>query len=496
LDTVEGLNGVLAELAKQRLSNQIGYRDCSAVTTIVLALLKAKSKSTVASSSVAPVQPANSSIIIDDDPVEWIRLNCSGWQPFPYQAQLLRDWMIKTRVVRKSRQIGITTALAKECCFKAFTQPNRLILVISPGDRQSRVLMRKVQQETVDRNPALSSQVMKKNTSELHLANGSSIISLPNNPDRIRGFSATDIICDEAGQFLNDESVLAATTPMLAATNGSWTVVSTPRGKRGFFYDEYRLAVSEQAKRSDVKAYDFYPSSMCPLITSEFLEQQRSRLNEIQYAEEYEGQFCEQVDTYIAMSTIMGCVDQQLRLLTQGERNASYFLGLDLAKERDQSVAILLERSGDLLVVRHISAWSKMDYNEQLGRLRVLASAFKIVSGCIDQTGVGQPIVEELKTVFTHVEGVNFTQQSKTDLASGLTLLEQKKLRLPNDRKLIMQLNSLRYRRNKNGAILFESPEKPKLGDDYVWALALAIRAACRTPIKFHGHGELLHNYS
>jgi phage FluMu gp28-like protein len=112
----------------------------------------------------------------------------------------------------------------------------------------------------------------------------------------------------------------------------------------------------------------------------------------------------------------------------------------------------------------------------------------------VDQTGVGQPIVEGLKTVIPGIEGINFTEQSKVDMAASLlTLLKQKKLRLPNDRKLILQLNGLRYRVGRQGSALFESPEKATLHDDYLWAFALAVHAAAGEA-KYHGHSSLLHN--
>jgi hypothetical protein len=174
------------------------------------------------------------------DPCEWLQ-DRLGWQPFQYQAQLLKDCHVKTRIIRKSRQVGVTTALGMESTWKAYTMPNRTILIISPSDRQSRILMNRIQ-TAVDGSEQLRQLVTRKNTTELWLENGSCIISLPNNPDRIRGFSATDIILDEAAQFLNDEQVLASIRPMLAATGGTITIVSTPKGKKGLFSFRVRFA--------------------------------------------------------------------------------------------------------------------------------------------------------------------------------------------------------------------------------------------------------------
>ncbi len=474
LDKHEDLQALLKEVIRRVSKGQMNEHRGSVIRNCVKLLLKTMPP--------APMVSTNA-----DDPIPWLEANLA-FHPFPYQAQLIRDHNIKTRVVRKSRQIGITTALAKESIWKTFTKPPRTILIISPSDRQSKIPMQRIQTD-VDANPNLREQVTRKNTSELWLKNGSSIISLPNNPDRIRGFSPSDIIADEAAQFLNDEKVLASIRPMLSATAGTLTVVSTPKGKRGLFYDQYRLAVSEQTKRKDIQAYDFYPSTICPLITSEFLENERLNLSELQYQEEYEGAFVEVADTYIRMPVIMGCVDRSLQLLTQGAESASYLIGLDLAKQRDETVVILLERLEDKLVVRYIEAWSKMDYSDQIGRLRLLGERFRIVGGCVDQTGVGQPIVEDLKSFIPSIQGVNFTQESKVDMAAGLlTVLEQHKIVLPDNKKLILQLNGLRYRVSKNGATLFESPEKAKLHDDYLWALALAVLAARKPQSPYGPH--------
>ncbi|MCJ7768377.1 hypothetical protein MUP79_08305 [Candidatus Bathyarchaeota archaeon] len=77
-----------------------------------------------------------------------------------------------------------------------------------------------------------------------------------------------------------------------------------------------------------------------------------------------------------------------------------------------------------------------------------------------------------------------FSVATKTEMAAGLRILfEQKRITLPNDKKLIIQINSLRYQVSKTGNLLFESPEKEGVHDDYLWALALACYAARETPL-------------
>ncbi len=222
------------------------------------------------------------------------------------------------------------------------------------------------------------------------------------------------------------------------------------------------------------------------------MKRERINLTELEYKQEYLGEFIEQVDTYLPIDLIMTCVDSTIVFselpekgsfgLAHGEQGASYYLGVDFAKQRDETVVIFLERSLEgILWLRHLSAWSKLDYSDQLGRIGQLTKQFPITHGYADQTGVGEPILEDLKRIVPSVKGIQFTQNSKVDLASGLrSLFEQKLIRIPNDRKLIMQLNGLRYQVSKTGNLLFESPEKERLHDDYLWSLALAAWSAIK----------------
>lgn len=97
--------------------------------------------------------------------------------------------------------------------------------------------------------------------------------------------------------------------------------------------------------------------------------------------------------------------------------------------------------------------------------------------------GVGEPVLEQLRDTVPNIEGVNFGEaDNKFDLASRLRILFEKQLiEIPNDRKLLMQLNGVTYSVSKIGKILFDSPEKARIHDDHVWSLALAAKAATMT---------------
>lgn len=410
------------------------------------------------------------------DPVTWLRIN-TGFNAWSHEAELLRDWGIRTRAVRKSRQVGITTTIAHEAVWKTFTKPRQRILIVSPSLRQSKMVM-EIIQEICGSNRRLLANVARNNSVELQTRNGSSIVATPNNPDRIRGYTADDIYLDEAAHFLNDEPVMRAIKPMLSATQGHFTVISTPFGKRGLFWDQYKMAVDRQAHDSNVKAYEFHPSTISPLITPTYLKEERQNLTDLEYKQEFEAVFIEEADVYLTMELVQRCVSNDAHLVDEGDPSKYYVIGIDFAKKQDETVLIVLERTSDRrLIVRHIDAWSQMDYTEQIGRIGEICGKFRVVGGAADQTGVGEAVMEDLKKVAPWVTGVIFNQKTKFDLASNLrSTMEHRRLLIPNHKRLKLQLNSVRYIVSRPGHILFQP--SPNQHDDHFWALALAVHSS------------------
>lgn len=276
------------------------------------------------------------------DPVAWLEKH-TGFKAFPYEAEILRDNGLRLRVIRKARQIGMTTTISREGIWKAFTSPHRLILIASPSERQSNRVTR-LMHGVIDTNEALYKRVVRMNATEIEIDNKSLIVSVPNSPETIRGYPATDIYLDEAAHFLNDEGVMAVLQPMLIATKGSLTVISTPFGKRGIFWERYQFAVNQKGLDPSVKHYDFFPSTISPLITEAELERQKLILSELEYRQEYLAEFLEEVDVYYPMELITPCIVPSLELLERSEPGKGYIYGIDFAKQRDETVVMILER--------------------------------------------------------------------------------------------------------------------------------------------------------
>lgn len=414
------------------------------------------------------------------DPVPWLIENVD-FHPYEYEIEFLRDYQIKRRIVRKSRQIGMTTTFSYEALFKALNFANRMILFVSPGQRQSIEAMEKGTRPGIMTNQKIQSRLVIDNRTEVKFNNGSRILTVPNKPQFIRGFTATDIYLDEMAFFFNDKQIMVSLKPMLLS-GGSLTILSTPFGKRGSFYNNYQKAVQLQNKDPLWRYYDYYPSTIAPHITPEIMKEMidDEDLSEVEARQEYYGEFIEEVDTFIPMEIISPCINHELETKKKGEPGHRYVLGVDFAKKRDESVLTFLERREDnVWMLKGLIPWTGLHYNAQLGRMRMLKQTWNVIGGYADQTGVGEALIEDVHKIFPGVQGVIFSSKTKPELAQTLRhAFEKHLIEIPNDKKLISQINSLRAEYTKHGSIVFKSGEGEVKHDDYLWSLALAVYKA------------------
>ncbi len=205
----------------------------------------------------------------------------AGITPDPWQAALLRSNETRT-LLNVARQCGKSTTSGVMAVWVAVYQPGSLVLMVSPSLRQSGELFRKAVgvYRTLGRPVPSEAETLLR----LELANGSRIISLPGSEETIRGYSApTLVLIDEASRV--DDELLTAVTPMQATVpNARLIALSTPAGKRGWWYKAWSEGGAAWA-RVQVRAVDV------SRITPEFLAAERATMTAARYRQEYECSF-------------------------------------------------------------------------------------------------------------------------------------------------------------------------------------------------------------
>lgn len=203
-----------------------------------------------------------------------------GFVPDDWQSDVLMS-EAKQLILNCSRQVGKSATTAVLAAHTAIYKPNSLILIICPTERQSGELLRKIKGILLKTDVDFS----RDSILQVELENNSRILALPSSESNIRSFSAVNLLlCDEASRI--DDAVFFAVKPMLAVSGGQMVLLSSPFGRRGFFYDVWTNG--ESWERFTVKATD------CERITPEFLESEKNSMPEFVFRQEY---FCEFTDS-------------------------------------------------------------------------------------------------------------------------------------------------------------------------------------------------------
>jgi hypothetical protein len=206
-----------------------------------------------------------------------------GIEPDEEQALVLST-EVKRGILNCSRQWGKSTIAAAKAVHRAYTEAKKLVLVASPSKRQSAEFVRKA--ADMVRKLGMKPAGDGDNECSLVFPNGSRIVGLPGTESTVRGFSAVSlIIIDEAARVEN--AMYKALRPMLAVGGGDLWLMSTPLGRRGFFYENWAHGGEEWLRVS-------VPATKCPRIPAQFLEEERRHMGAAWFRQEY---MCEFVDS-------------------------------------------------------------------------------------------------------------------------------------------------------------------------------------------------------
>lgn len=199
-----------------------------------------------------------------------------GFEPDARQRRLLESTSQQV-ILNCCRQWGKSTVTAVRAVLESVDHAGSLALVVSPSSRQSGEFIRKAR--GLVRKLGMKPKGDGENRLSVVLPNGSRIVGLPESEERTRGFSAVNLlVVDEASRV--DESLYLALRPTVAVSGGKVWLMSTPFGKRGFFWEVWTHGGPEW-ERIRVTAEE------CPRIPDDFLERERKAAGERWFRQEY-----------------------------------------------------------------------------------------------------------------------------------------------------------------------------------------------------------------
>jgi hypothetical protein len=196
-------------------------------------------------------------------------------EPDPWQAEVLQE-DYHHLLLNCCRQAGKSTVVAMLGLAQALYHAGSLVLLVSRSFRQSSELFRKVKEMHWRLGLPL---IERQNAAELHFEHQSRIVCLPCSESTIRGYSNVALLVIDEAALVPDDLYLAV-RPMISVSGGRLIALSTPRGKRGFFYNAWAKGGADW-KRIEV------PASEISRLKPEHLEKDRRAMGETAYRQEY-----------------------------------------------------------------------------------------------------------------------------------------------------------------------------------------------------------------
>lgn len=395
----------------------------------------------------------------------------------PYQRQFVNAPQRK-KLWLASRQIGKSFTIAYLMCQKVLQAPGTVGLCISTGARAASELLKKC--KLMAEAVKIMSQgriTYSYNAERIQFSNGSEIISLPSNPDGLRGFTAAIICIDECAFIPFVDECWQAILPTLTRNQTSELVVcSTPAGQSGLFFDLYfqadpswyvQTTTIEDAVRLGLK------------IDLDALRQTVSdpEIWQQEYMCRFSKSFGVMVDTDL------------LEFYDQLPASKTYYAGIDVGRTNDSTAIAIIKQDKDIYFLEDIVQLRNMEYSEQLKVVKDLYDHYKFTSGYIDQTGIGSAFSEQVtKTVNSKLIGLQITGSNKTPMYEKVrSLIFDHKIKFNPEHKTLLKQDFTNVHRivTETGNVKFEAGRDSNGHSDVVSALCLGIKSASDHPSSF-----------
>ena len=206
------------------------------------------------------------------DPVLWAR------EKLALQLDAVQAGLLQRRGSREllncCRQFGKTTVTSVGVLHELTHLPGSRVVVMAPSARQSGLLVSAV--ADLARRCEIACAPLPGGDPGLVLPCGE-LIALPGSEATTRGLAGvTWLIFDEAARVSNE--LYHSARAYLATTGGRCWLLSTPFGRRGFFYDEH------QAGRYAITRVT---GAECPRISAAFLAEQEASMPAAWFRQEY-----------------------------------------------------------------------------------------------------------------------------------------------------------------------------------------------------------------
>lgn len=394
----------------------------------------------------------------------WLSLD--PWQKEYIETPLEIDCHLLT-----PRQAGKTTAMSIKAVELSVhhLKEGEVILISSLTERQAMLMLKKAQiyAESKYNNLICKDRENKPTMHRLmfksgKLNKGILCYAAGEEGDSTRGYTLKKLMCDE-GSRMKEEYFISA-LPTLSITKGSMDIASTPCGKINKFGEEnffFKCWKDPNFKKFAVNIEDV------PRYNKEFLEKMKSRMSKLQYAQEYQGIFTDELKRLFDDELIeeICCLKREEVRALRGDN----YLGIDVAGFGKDEITFceLAILNNNLIFQKEQIIKRKKRTTETTKQAIYLDMIYNNKKIGVDDGGIGFGVFSELiddnrtkrKTIALNNasrikektrDGDKNTKLLKEEMYINLlSLMENKRIKLLNDDEIKASLSSIQEEEGK-----------------------------------------------
>lgn len=399
------------------------------------------------------------------------------FKPRPYQLPFLKamDSGIKRAVLVHHRRAGKDKVCFNYTIKQACTRVGTYFYFLPEFSQAKKVIWDNIDNDGFRMLDHIPKEIIKNlNATELKitLVNGSIIQLMGADVFDKSGVGTNPIGVVFSEYSIQRQEIWNFVRPILAV-NGGWAVFNfTPRGQN----HAYQLL--EMAKSLPDTWYTQVLSiEDTGVLTGEDIAREREEgMSQAMIDQEFYCKFIESATSFFKdineVCTVQGEDCNPIRL---------YQMGVDLARKVDYTVISVIDLNNFEQV--YLDRFNQMDWNLQKAKIEAVYLRYGKPRGYIDGTGVGDPIVIDLEQRGVRLEPFLFTERSRKDLLTNLSLkMEQRLIKLQDDETLKKELEYFQYELGASGKLKIKVPDG--LHDDTVMASALSVWELPHRPLR------------
>ena len=372
-------------------------------------------------------------------------------------------------IVKAVRQVG-KSLLAQLLLIKAsLLQGGSVSISVSPVLSQAR----KMYEDICN----IARRLIKKSngsTLEITFINGSKILFRSGEQsDTIRGLTVkgSGILIGDEAAFVKDSlfyEILVATTNV---NKSDIFLFSTPKLKKGVFYDLYIRGLSDDQK---IKSFDWTVYDTSKYLPPETLEMYRQQMPKLAFQSEFLGQFIDAEGT--VFSDFKECVQE-----TTANKELPIYIGIDWGSGtgNDYTVLTVGQYDNKVNVIEQI-AFNDKTSNDTIDYIAEIVEKYSEhpeVNITVEKNSIGNVFFSLLNDrVDCNLQTFNTTNKSKNRIINQLiNLFEKRLINIPDDQKLTVELSAYECKANNNGLITYNA--KNGFHDDRIMSLAILVNS-------------------